>query len=79
MQIQLNDKEFNDFSAAEKGIIKWINRHSHNIWKYSITEIARENYVSTATVSRLIKKCGYKGISELLLQVKTVWHIIVTK
>lgn len=65
MQIQLNDKEFNDFSAAEKGIIKWINRHSHNIWKYSITEIARENYVSTATVSRLIKKCGYKGISEL--------------
>lgn len=65
MQVQLSDKELDNFSAAVKGIIKWINLHSHNIWKYSITEIARENYVSTATVSRLIKKCGYKGISEL--------------
>ena len=65
MLINLNDSQVKSLSYSEKNIVKWINEHSKNIWKYPITEIAKENFVSTATVSRLIKKCGYNGISEL--------------
>ncbi len=74
MLIYVENCKFKKISQAEKNVINWINEHSNNIWKYSITEIANETFVSTATVSRLIRKCGYKSISELKFSASNKAH-----
>lgn len=61
----------NNLNDNEIGIITAIYNHIDKK-NYSITirEIAKESYVSTASVIRLAKKLGYLGYSDMLISLK---------
>jgi len=65
MVIQINKEVYNALSDSEKQVINYLNKNEDTIPMLSITTIAKRTHTSTATVSRTIQKCGFKGISEL--------------
>ena len=52
-------------TATEQTAIDYINHNTELVAELSITEIAERAFVSTATVSRAIRKCGYENLMEL--------------
>ena len=52
-------------TATEQTAIDYINQNTELVAELSITEIAERAFVSTATVSRAIRKCGYENLMEL--------------
>ncbi len=58
----LPDKRLSD---AERSAIEYINKQSCIIRLLSISDIAEGAFVSNATVSRAIRKCGFSSLSEM--------------
>lgn len=52
-------------TATEQTAIDYINSHIAQIAELSITDIAELAFVSPATVSRAIRKCGYDNLIKL--------------
>ncbi len=52
-------------SEAERSVIDYINRQQCIIELLSISDIASGAFVSNATVSRAIRKCGFSSLSEM--------------
>lgn len=52
-------------SEAEWSVIDYINANQEQITKLSISDIADGAFVSNATVSRAIRKCGFNSLGEL--------------
>ena len=48
-------------TTTEKHVIDYLNDNIANIASLSITDIAEKAYVSVATVSRAIRKCGFNS------------------
>ena len=56
-------------TSSEQNVINYINNNVDNIGDMTITEIAEEAFVSTATVSRAIKKCGIDNLHVVKYQI----------
>lgn len=52
-------------SEAEKSVIEYIRKQQCIINLLSISDIAEGSFVSNATVSRAIRKCGFASLSEM--------------
>lgn len=52
-------------SAAERSVVDYINKQRLIINLLSISDIAEGAFVSNATVSRAIRKCGFSSLSEM--------------
>lgn len=52
-------------TASEKIAIDYINQNTDKIMDMSIDEIAEHAFVSTATISRAIRKCGVKKLPDV--------------
>lgn len=52
-------------SEAERSVVAYINRQQCIINLLSISDIAEGAFVSNATVSRAIRKCGFASLSEM--------------
>lgn len=52
-------------SEAERSVIAYINKQQCIINLLSISDIAEGAFVSNATVSRAIRKCGFASLSEM--------------
>lgn len=52
-------------SEAERAVVGYINRQKYIISLLSISDIAEGAFVSNATVSRAIRKCGFSSLSEM--------------
>ena len=60
----LESKDLNHpLTATETHVIDYLNDHIANIASLSITDIAEKTYVSVATVSRAIRKCGFTSFT----------------
>lgn len=53
---------------SEQNAINYINENVDAIGDMTISEIAEKAYVSTATISRAIKKCGIKNLLDVRYQ-----------
>ncbi|MBU5582069.1 MurR/RpiR family transcriptional regulator, partial [Enterococcus sp. S181_ASV_20] len=65
MIIDLKKEIYQRLSSSERTVIDFLNKNELLIPELSITKIAEKTYVSSATVSRTIQKCGFSGINEL--------------
>ncbi len=65
MIIDIKKENYQSLSASERTVIDFLNKNERLIPELSITKIAEKTYVSSATVSRTIQKCGFSGINEL--------------
>ena len=52
-------------SESEKAVVDYINKQQCIIHLLSIEDVAKGAYVSNATVSRAIRKCGFSSFSEM--------------
>ncbi len=55
----------NSLTISELDVLRFIDNNKSVILDYSIQNLAKETFVSTATIIRLCKKLGYSGFSEL--------------
>ena len=55
---------------SEKHLITFIEKHSSEIPKFSITELSELANVSTATIVRTVKKLGFNGFTDYKLSLK---------
>ncbi|MBU3092325.1 MurR/RpiR family transcriptional regulator [Clostridium sp. CF011] len=62
------DEDIND---SEYNVLKDLIDRIENIQKYSIREAAKNNFISTASISRLCYKFGLSGYSELKFYLKS--------
>lgn len=74
MIIQISKNTYDRLSESEKCVVDFINRNEKKIPLLSITNIAEKTFTSSATVSRTIQKCGFKGISELRYKISRQDH-----
>ncbi|MGG5318523.1 MurR/RpiR family transcriptional regulator [Enterococcus sp. AZ072] len=65
MIIDVKKEIYQNLSASERVVIDFLNKNEKAIPDLSITKIAKKTFVSSATVSRTIQKCGFSGINEL--------------
>lgn len=63
--MELNCRTDRKLTAAEQTVVDYISRNEHLVAELTITDIAERAFVSTATVSRAIRKCGYENLAEL--------------
>lgn len=56
-------------TAAEQTVIDYIAENEQLAAELTITDIAERAFVSPATVSRAIRKCGYENLTELRYQI----------
>lgn len=65
MIIDIKKEQYNSLSDSERRVVDYLNKHSPEVPKLSITILAKKTFTSSATVSRAIQKCGFSGINEL--------------
>ena len=65
MIFQIDKTIYEQLSETERYIVDFISQNEDKISYLSITNIADKTFSSSATVSRTIQKCGFKGIAEL--------------
>ena len=64
-------KNYDEFSAGEKKIAKYIVDNYHDILAMSSGELAKKSGVSDATVVRFAKSLGYKGFLQFRNELKS--------
>lgn len=64
------DKQLSD---SEREAIEYINRNQHMIPSMSISDLAEKAYVSTATISRAVRKCGFESLTEMKYRLSIEW------
>lgn len=62
---------YDNYSATELKVAKYVVDHYQEIWTYSSGELARTVGVSDATVVRFAKSLGYKGFLQLRGELKS--------
>lgn len=67
---QITEQEERNLSQTETIILEYVQSNLHVIPQMSIRELALACFVSTATVSRFVKKLGYHGYREFILELK---------
>ena len=55
----------NHLTEAENAAVDYINKQQHIINLLSIDDVANGAFVSTATVSRAVRKCGFRSFSQM--------------
>lgn len=60
-----SDENGKHLSESERSVMEYINEHQNLISEMSISNIAEKAFVSNATVSRAIRKCGFGSLFEL--------------
>ena len=63
--MRISCSDWRKLTSTEQAEIDYINQNTELVAELSITEIAERAFVSTATVSRAIRKCGYENLMEL--------------
>ncbi|UQS81974.1 MurR/RpiR family transcriptional regulator [Bombilactobacillus folatiphilus] len=58
------ERHSGDLSTAEQQVFDYIKETAPSFLDQDIQEIAQKTFVSTATVSRTVKKLGYRSLSE---------------
>jgi DNA-binding MurR/RpiR family transcriptional regulator len=66
------ENTLSNLSYAEKHVFYYIENNLENAKKQSLTEMADENSVSTATIVRMCHKLGLSGFSELKYILKSI-------
>ena len=52
-------------SESESVVIEYINQHQKSVPALSISELSELAFVSTATISRAVRKCGFESFTEM--------------
>lgn len=65
MLIQLDEKKQKQLTASERCVVDYINENGVKAMDMSVRDLAEAAYVSSATVSRTIRKCGYENLAEM--------------
>lgn len=60
-------------SDSEREAIRYINENQQIIPTMSISDLAEKAYVSTATISRAIRKCGFESLTEMKYRLSIEW------
>lgn len=58
------EKKAQDFTPLEKEVIKFIKNNPEVVNNITITQFSDLIFVSSATISRTLKKLGFDGFSE---------------
>ena len=61
----LNCRAGRKLTMTEQAVADYINQNEPLVAELTITDIAERAFVSPATVSRTIRKCGYESLTEL--------------
>ena len=62
------EAKYDSFTQSEKEIAEFFLRNKEKMVDFSIEELSKELFVSKASISRFVKKCGFKGYREFLYQ-----------
>ncbi|MGN0250968.1 MAG: MurR/RpiR family transcriptional regulator [Oliverpabstia sp.] len=65
--IQTIEAKYDSFTSTEKAIAEFFINNTEKM-DFSIKSVAAHLYVSTASLSRFTKKCGYKGYREFIYE-----------
>lgn len=68
MLIQLDEKREKNLTPSERCVVDFINQNGTKAMDMSVRDLAEAAYVSSATVSRAIRKCGYTNLAELRIR-----------
>lgn len=58
-------QDASQFTDIEKEVIQYILEHMENVSTMNIGDLAKETYVSNATIIRICRKLGYEGFRQL--------------
>lgn len=67
LQARITELLFETVSKQEQLILKYLETNIHKLHKLTLAEVADNNYCSTTSVTRLVKKLGYSSFRELQL------------
>lgn len=56
----IEEKQLPLLTEAERAVMHFVNENKALAAELSITELAERSFTSPATVSRAIRKCGYR-------------------
>ncbi len=62
------EAKYDSFTQSEKEIADFFLQNKENMISFSIEELSKKLFVSKASISRFVKKCGFKGYREFLYQ-----------
>lgn len=63
--MDINCRNDRKLTVAEQTVVDYIRQNEQLVAELTITDIAERAFVSPATVSRAIRKCGYESLTEL--------------
>ncbi|MBG9988407.1 MurR/RpiR family transcriptional regulator [Aerococcaceae bacterium DSM 111176] len=66
------EKKAQDFTTLEKEVIKFIKSDPNVVNNITLTQFADLIFVSSATISRTLKKLGFEGFSEFKYRLNEV-------
>ncbi len=69
LQERITELLFETVSTQEQMILVYLEQHITDLSNQSLTKIADNNFCSTTSVTRLIKKLGYNSYKELQLSI----------
>ena len=58
-------QDASQFTDIEKEVIQYILEHMEDVSTMNIGDLAKETYVSNATIIRICRKLGYEGFRQL--------------
>jgi len=71
MNIYTKINQTDDFTEVEKNFLDYILNHTNEIMDMSITQIAKQSYVSLSTIYRVFDKLDISGINEFKRKIST--------
>lgn len=67
---KIPDETLQSLNKSEFDVLGYISNNTDKCCRMTISQLAKENFVSTTTVVRLCKKLGYSGFSEFKYDLK---------
>lgn len=67
---EIDPQVLKTLNRSEFEVLSFISSNADKIRKMTISDLAKETYVSTTTIIRMCKKLGYAGFSELKYELK---------
>lgn len=69
MNIFTKIKEIDNFTESEKIFVDYILSYPHDILQYNLQNLAKNSYVSSSTIYRVLEKLELSGLKELKVQI----------
>lgn len=69
LKAKITELLFETNSTQEQMILVYFEQHIEQLASYSLTQIADNNFCSTTSVTRLVKKLGYNSFKEMQLAI----------